>query len=361
MFFHIYRYSFKMLIHNRDIMFWTLLFPVLIGTFLYLAVGQSFEVGGKFEPIPTAVVMRSGSGEYGELLRSLSTEQGRSLLNITETTEQEAGKLLREQAVKGIIYVGDSLSLTVLESGEEQSVLWSILDQAEQCRQRSLPWGSGPDIIDKKDIFADNMEPTMNFLYAVIAFACLFTALSGCDRAVKGWGDPLGPGLRRLVSPLQGKGFLGDFLACEVVGYGCVCLVFVYMQLLSGGRMGDCYPAILLLLALGVSCGVAAGMLVGSLPIRKEGPRLAILTSVGLICCAMDDLMVEGIRDSIEHAVPWLNDINPAALISDALYTLNVHDGYGRFWVDAGRLGGETALLFAIWRIIVRRRQYAGV
>ena len=41
-------------------------------------------------------------------------------------------KLLEEDQVKGIIYMGNKLSLTVKESGMDETMLQSVLKQQEQ-------------------------------------------------------------------------------------------------------------------------------------------------------------------------------------------------------------------------------------
>lgn len=49
MFFHMFRYSLKMLVRNRDILFWSLVFPFVVGTLLYLLLARSFDVEEKFQ------------------------------------------------------------------------------------------------------------------------------------------------------------------------------------------------------------------------------------------------------------------------------------------------------------------------
>ena len=71
--------------------------------------------------------------------------------------------------------------------------------------------------------------------------------------------------------------------------------------------------------------------------------------------------MISGIKGVIEKTVPIVNDISPAALITDAFYALNVYDTYERFFVDVLSLAGSTVLLggISIWR--VRRNRYASI
>ena len=88
---------------------------------------------------------------------------------------------------------------------------------------------------------------------------------------------------------------------------------------------------------------------------------MGILVSVNLLFCCMSDLMVSGIKDFIEHHIPVLNDINPAALVTDAFYALNVYDTYGRFITDFLWLAGLTVLCAVACFFIVRRNRYASL
>lgn len=362
MFFHMFRYSLKMLVRNRDILFWSLVFPFVVGTLLYLLLARSFDVEEKFHTIPTAVVLQSEGEGYIRLLQGAETAQGMPLLEITETTGEQAEDLLKRQKVKGIIYIGDSLALKVLESGREQSLLHLIVNRAQRCMDLSLPWQGGEMFVEEKGITGDDMNCTMNFMYAVIALSCLLSALMGCDRMAKRRVCEYGAGIRLYVAPLpEVKGFLADFLVSAITGYAVVCLLFLYMRFLLGIPMGNRYLLIFLALMAAVGCGVMLGMFVGSLPIRRENDRLTVLTGSLLVCCALDDLMIEGIRDSVEHTIPLVNDINPAALISDALYSLNLYGTGSRFWADIGKLGGETVLLALLCLVIGRRRRHAGL
>ena len=63
------------------------------------------------------------------MLNAVSAERDKKLLITTYTGEKEAKKLLEEDQVKGIIYMGNKLSLTVKESGMDETMLQSVLKQ----------------------------------------------------------------------------------------------------------------------------------------------------------------------------------------------------------------------------------------
>ena len=126
-------------------------------------------------------------------------------------------------------------------------------------------------------------------------------------------------------------------------------------------ELGDDLPQILVLLFLGTSYGIMIGIFVGSLPRLGEGAKMGVLVSVSLALSAMSDLMISGIKDSIEHHVPLVNDINPAALITDSFYALNIYETDERFWGNMFCLGAGAVVLTLASYFMVRRSRYASL
>ena len=62
MFWHNFKYAGKMLIKGKDTLFWTILFPIALFTFMYMAFGNIMEKDEMFKDIPVAVV-RDGKND----------------------------------------------------------------------------------------------------------------------------------------------------------------------------------------------------------------------------------------------------------------------------------------------------------
>lgn len=97
---------------------------------------------------------------------------------------------------------------------------------------------------------------------------------------------------------------------------------------------------ILLICFLGSLSGVSLGAVIGCSRIR-EGFQTLLSVVIPLILCFLAGLMFSGMRQIVEQHAALLNRVNPAALISDALYSLIVYE-------DAGRLGLSLVLLAVI-------------
>ena len=73
------------------------------------------------------------------------------------------------------------------------------------------------------------------------------------------------------------------------------------------------------------------------------------------------DLMVPGIKNSIEGKLPILNRVNPAVLVTDCLYALNVYDNYDRYFRNILILTGMAVCLLGASILVLRRNKYASV
>lgn len=143
---HVLKYRMKCLLRDRETVFWTMVFPLLLATMFHFAFGHLVGDTVSFEPVKVAVV---DSPAYQnevflkEMLGALSAPGDGQVLDLTIADETEAQRLLSEGEVVGVITVGEdglgspvggegarsgSVRLTVAQSGLNQSILKAILD-----------------------------------------------------------------------------------------------------------------------------------------------------------------------------------------------------------------------------------------
>ncbi len=377
MFLHILRYGTKTLLRERQSLFWSLGFPFILTTFMYLAFGDIFESTEKFEVIPVAVVQEEENSILNQVLQELSKEGEDQMLDITWTDEKEAREMLKEKEITGIIYEKDDGKLVVRESGIPESILQMMLgrikqetavmqeisqEQPQNLEQVLQTVQQDVEFCEKKASGSGNQDYYVNYFYAIFAMACLFASFSSLDRIQWTQADSSALGARRCVAPVPKRVLLiTEFLMGETIQFGLVVLLFLYQKFVLHIQIGDDYAAIALLLLVGTSLGTILGMFVGALPRLSEATRVAILVAVSLLLCMLSDLMIAGIRDWIEHRIPIINDINPAALICDSFYALNVYDNYERFTWNILLLALITVVLGVVSYLMVRRDQYASL
>lgn len=376
MFWHIFKYTGKSFLRTKEVMFWSLVFPFVLSTFMYLAFGGIFEATEKFHVIPVAVVREEPDAITEQFLRAIS-EGSEPLLHIQWTDHEKADELLADEEVTGILYEREDSSLKVRENGMDETVLQMLLRRFKQQKQALTEvltehpghiaqavdrLDSGVSYSVRKQYGSGNQDNLVNYFYAIIAMTCLFASFSSCDRVCRLQADASDLGIRRSVAPTHKMAvLLSEFFLCEGMQFILSALLFVYLKFVLQIDTGDKYAAILLLLLLGTGLGTMLGIFTGSLPKVSAGMKIGILVSVSLFLCACSDLMVAGIRDWFEHHLPLVNDINPAALICDSFYALNVYDTYERFAGNMVLLAVITLLLGAGGFMLVRRKKYASL
>ena len=124
---------------------------------------------------------------------------------------------------------------------------------------------------------------------------------------------------------------------------------------------GDRVPQIILTAFAGSVIGVAMGTFIGSIGGISVTIKDALVSVISLVLSFLSGLMINNMKDIVEHTVPFVNRINPAALITDCLYSLNMYDNFVRFYTNLV-LMGVIAVFFIFGSYMqLRRNRYASI
>ena len=66
-------------------------------------------------------------------------------------------------------------------------------------------------------------------------------------------------------------------------------------------------------------------------------------------------------KDIVEKNAPFINRINPAALISDAFYCINVYDDLKRYYRNLITLAVMSVVLVTASFLLIRRESYDSI
>lgn len=377
MLFHNIKYTFLSMIRTKEVIFWSLVFPLALATFMYLAFGKINEVTENLETIDVAVVESVQNEMFDKILVEVSNGES-PLLNPMKMNSQDAVSALDGKEVDGIIHVDDTISLSVRENGLIATILSSFVDRYLQneatltqiAKNNPLALNSAIEALSddtsyfKEEKLTDgNTDNLSNYFYAVFAMSCLFASFTGISSmfSIQGNLSPLGQ--RRCVAPTKKLHVvLTLFLTNEIVQFAIELITFAYMSLVLGLDLSNKYPALFLLLFAASSFGLTMGMFIGSLkkPVT-EGAKMGIGVAISMALSVMADLCVSGLMNTIEHTVPIINRLNPAALISDSFYALNTYSDYSRYTSNMVNLSAMTLILFTLTILTVRRNRYASI
>lgn len=388
LFFHNAKYTMLSMFRLKVTLFWTLAFPLLLATFMYMAFGNLFEKDEMFKTINVAVVESKNDDTLMSVLESLdvnhtdsasksddSSNSFSDLINMKLMDSSAAKKALNDKKVTGIIYTEDA-SLVVDENSYNATILESILTQYKQQKDvftniaKTNPAALDTAIAGLSDTTSEykeislssgNQDEYTNYFYAVFAMSCLFASFSAVTATNRLLANTSPLGMRKSLAALS-KNILifSEYISLLIIHFVVELIALVYLTLL-GVDFGNKYPAILLTLFFGCMIGLSIGVIIGAIPKLTEGSKIGISVGIGMVLSVLADLCANGIKDMVEHKLPIANRLNPACLISDCFYSLNVYDSYDRFFRNISIMAVESVILLIIAFVLLRREKYASI
>jgi ABC-2 type transport system permease protein len=379
MFFHLFKYKLKILFREKDLLGWIFAFPLVLGTFFYLSFGTIINNGeNDFKPVPVAYVTeKSSDANFAAVLEELGKDTDKQLFQVTRTDKGSAEELLKKGEVDGIIEDSPDISVTVSGKGLNQTIIKSFLDSYLKHRSVLEQIGSTnpgklpaaitiltKDINFNKDTSSANtkMDNLSQYFFALIAMTCMYGSVIGrrCAEDIQANLSPLGA--RREISPVHKLTVIfADFCGAVVVDFASVVLLFLYLTAVLKLDFGTRIPYILLTAFAGSVIGVAMGTFIGSISRISINVKEALVSVISLVLSFLSGLMINNMKDIIEHTVPFINRINPAALITDCLYSLNMYQTFDRFFTDIAIMGIIAVLFIFGSYLLLRRNRYASI
>ena len=372
---HLIKYNLLVKIKNFATTFWPLIFPLLLGTMFYFAFGNIDDAD--FETVQVGIVKEKEPDTLFLMFLNQIGNNGNHLISTQELSEADALSQLENEQISGIYYVGKAPTLTVAANGIPQSILQSVLSGYEAGKNtiqqiaRTHPSGlwSGirqmlnqQETITQVSLGGHTINGTVQFFYALIAMTCLYGCFIGFGSAITLQANITALAARRCVTPTHKlKLILSEQIASFLLGYFDVVVLLIYLRyILKLDFQGKIGP-MLLISFFGSLIGVSIGIFVGSLGKMKEGVKIGIILGISMICSFLSGLMNNTMKDIVEKNAPFINRINPAALISDAFYCINVYDDLGRYYRNLITLAVMSVVLVTASFLLIRRESYDSI
>ncbi len=370
------KYNIIVKFRDFNVIFWPLFFPIILGTLFYFAFGNMD--GEDFVTIPVAVVMEEDENNEGFAAFLEEMQAGEEpLIEVEEMKEEDATQALESQKVDGIFYAGESPSLTVAAVGMKESVLQSLLESYTEGKRTvekiasEHPEGLGAavrELSDYKDMVRQvslggkTINGNSQFFYALIAMACMYGCFIGFGSAITLQANLSPLAARRCITPTHKlKLVFSEMLASFGIHFLNVVILLLYLKYILGMEFDGEIPKMLLVILVGSMLGVSMGIFVSSAGRLGEGIKIGILLGISMVCSFLSGLMEGTMKDIIERHCPIINRINPAALISDAFYCINVYDDPARYSRNLITLVCMALALTVGAFLIIRRERYDSI
>lgn len=380
MFLFLYTKRLRCLLRDRDSVFWTMLFPLLLATLFHIAFGNILKQEEGFSPVATAVVNNNGyqsNTAFREALKAVSTGQNR-LLDLTVLSDKEAAQKLSKGEIAGVITVSDNISLEVRGSGINQSLIKAFLDEYIQMEKTvgailaENPSTAGHELFHSladrknytKELSLSDSYPDMmlNYFFALIAMSCLYGCFWGLRNTTDIQADLSALGARRSVAPTHKlMSVMCDQLAAFTIHFAEILIALLYIVFVLGVDFGERWALMLLTCFVGSVTGVSYGTFIGSAFKKNENLKYGVLIGITMFLTFLAGLMFADMKYVVARHAPVLSYINPAALITDAFYSLYVYQSLDRYFLNIGILS-IISVVFALGSfLIIRRQRYASI
>lgn len=393
MFIHNLKYTLKIILKNKGLVFWTFLFPLVLSTLFNLA----FKDIGKSEKLDLIKIgiVNDNNFKSNEVLKdsfeSLSDKNNKDRLFITKyVSEEKAKKLLEDDKIVGYLKVeNDKPKIYIRTSGSDQTVFKyvteeiiekeKIITNISEKRIRSEIEKENFSVdydeivnssIEKaqkdydgiNNIFENDYDFAMIEFYTLIAMTCMYGGLLSMFAMNQNLPNMSNRGKRVSISPTKKRvtiisSLVGTYII-QVIGLS---LLFLYTIFILKVDYGSNFKGVVFISLAGMLAGLSLGVLIATCLKKNEGAKTGILIAVTMFGCALAGMFGGKTKYIIDNNIPILNMINPVSLITDGLYKLYYYSSLNYYYIDLFVLLLLSVVMMLISLIILRRNKYDSI
>ncbi|MBR6020220.1 MAG: ABC transporter permease [Lachnospiraceae bacterium] len=376
MFLHNLKYELKLVFRAKDFILWMMLFPIFLGTLFKVAFGSIYANSEMFNTIPVAVVQTSENEVFAGMLTAL-TEGEEPALKATVTDDETARKMLFDGEVTGIVYVGETVELSVSGKGMSQTVLQEIISQCnlyetvirdaiatDPASVQSAIQALSAEVQVCREVSsnADNTDVYVQYFYNLIAMVAICGNMTGLHIATDNQANQSTLGARKNCSATPKRvnllaGLAGSYIAQSA----CMILCVTFLRFVLGIHFGGNLLLLYFAAILSGFLGVTMGFFVGCAGRMKQDIKEAISMTVSMGLCFLSGLMMGNMKGILAEHAPWVNRVNPVAIMSDSFYCLNMYSDYRRFITKIVGMLIYIVLFATLGVVLSRRKKYASI
>lgn len=386
MFFHNFKYNIKILSRNKSLLFWNFIFILIMGI-LFRMTFSNMKQSSSFQAIKVAIINDENYKNdlyFSNAISSLEKSDTHSekdqspILNVTYVDDLEsANTLLENKSISGILQLEQQKPVLTFKSpGVRETILKKIVESINDKRpiyeqqlanletniesaiRSKIKSGQKPNIKELQSEIGQSIsqnlshklkdlsENTIDFhstsdkvldytvieYYSLIAMACLSGAFISMFTISSMLANMSERGKRLSVSSAKKPVLiLSSFLSCYLTHLVLLTAIFLFNIFILKIYYGNNLPRILLISALGSLAGISLGTSIGTLIKATAEVKTNIITFFFLFSCFLAGMMGPAIKYLVDTNLPLLNKINPANMIVDGLYSLNIYDDFSRY------------------------------
>ncbi len=376
---HIYKTRLKVLLRSRALIFWTLIFPIVLGTLFNLAFSNIMS-SEKFNPIKVGIVENDNySNLHGldTMIDGISQDNDDQVLEVSYyKTEDEVKEALEANDITGYYIVTDDINIVVKKNGMEETIMKYIVDSYNQTYSvitNIIMFNAGQykeEMISELNsntnyfeaVSIGNLDVTVLYFYTLIGMVCLYGGFFGVNAVNETEANLSKKAARLSIAPTNKlKNLICALLAGFTIQFIEALLLFLYLIYILNIDFGDQIPYVILMLFVGSMAGITMGTLIGVSNKKDENMKTGIVLSITMACSFLAGMMMEDIKYIIAEKAPLLGKINPVTMITDGLYSLYYYDNLDRYFYNIISLIIFSIVMIAGAYLFIRRKKYDSI
>lgn len=375
---HIFKNKFKVLLRSGSLIFWNLAFPIILGTFFFLAF-SNLTKNEKFNPINIGIVENENyqnETSFKELIESISADNEEKLVNVTKDNEENIKAKLESNEIAGYYIINDKIELIINKNGIDQTIMKTIVDnyyQTFSVIKNIINYDSkllneevikniNTNISHFNNTNPTNTDLTVIFFYSLIGMVCMFASFYGIEAVRESEANMSAIGKRVVISPINKfKNLIGSLLAGWVIEIIEIAIILFYLVGILKIDFGSQILPIILLMFIGSWTGISFGAMVSSSNTLNENAKVGICLSITMVFSTLSGMMSSDILFLIKKYVPILSYINPVSLITDSLRALYCYSDLNVYWTNVTYLLIFSLIMVVLTFIFVRRKKYDSI
>ena len=381
MFLRIFIYKLKELSRKYSLVGWNFVFPLVLATAFFLGFGNLIkEDPDTLQTINVGYVNQlDKSAGFEQVLKELSKEndEGTTLLNLhTYSSKDEAvedmnsdiifGFYLESQdgietVVRSNSYVSTIMNEIVREYNNYTDVINDIAKKHPEKVPAAMDAISSNNSFISEHSFGQNTSQYLQYFYALLAMTSLFSSWISTTMLEGMCANMSERGKRVECSPASKfVSISAGILAGTLLQIVSNIIVVIYIQYILGINLGVPMGTMIILCSIGSGLGISAGTLMGSM-IRNERLLVTVPLFFTMICSFFSGLMWGQIKQLLQYNCPIINKINPAALLTDAMYIRSTYGPTDEFYQDTFIMCLMIAGCLIVSTLFLRRRKYVSL
>lgn len=382
MFFHNVKYNLKALFKNKGLIFWSFAFPIIMATLFNMAFGN-WEESEKFTSINIGIV----TNEYFDnniiaknVFNSLSDGDNK-IFNITYASKDEVTNLLTDKKIEGIIeYTNSNPSIIINSNSVSSTIIKSVVDEIETNNTifsdliKSGKYASNDmeeqvnkiierinsTTINTKDISVKKLDIAVIEYYSLLAMTCLYGGFIAMSAISNSLSSASNRGKRVAISPIKkSTAILSSLCASFIVQLIGTLILLIYINII-GVNLYTNLISLFVITILGVLSGISIGLIVSVMINKSEDTKLGIIIAISMALSVLSGMTGVSLKYVIDSKIPFINKINPAAMITDGLYAV-YYENSARFLNNIISLIIFISLLIVISILYMRRKKYDNI